>query len=236
MDLTIKKMIETSFLDWDGKIVTTLYVPNCNYRCPYCHNWPLFQNPDEFDDVPLEKIKEYLEAHRDFIDGICLTGGEPSIYKTLPEFLKMIKEMGFKIKLDTNGSDPELLRRVIDENLVDYVAMDVKTSLDEKYDKATGVNTNLDNVKKSISILMNSNIGYEFRTTVVPTIVEVEDVVKISRFIEGAKKYVLQQFVGPGSYMEEIANIEPFERPVFNEMVMEASPFVDEVLLRGNID
>lgn len=236
MELTIKKMIETSFLDWDGKIVTTLYVPNCNYRCPYCHNWPLFENPDEFENVGHDKIKKYLEEHKDFIDGICLTGGEPSLYTGVADFLKEIKSMGFDVKLDTNGSDPGLLQSLIDDGLVNYVAMDIKASLDERYHAAAGVEVNLDDVKKSISVLMGSGIGYEFRTTVVPTLVETEDVVNIAKFIEGAKKYVLQQFVGPGSYKEEIASIQPFERRVFNEMVMAASPYVGEVLLRGNVD
>ena len=235
MALTIKKMIETSFLDWDGKIVTTLYVPNCNFRCPYCHNWPLFENPDEFEDVDHSKIFDYLDGHRDFIDGICLTGGEPTLYPELEEFLTRIRKMGFQIKLDTNGSNPELLERLLEKELVEYVAMDIKSTLNERYDTATGVKTDLGNIKKSIELLMNSNIEYEFRTTVVPTIVEVEDVISIAEYIEGARKLVLQQFVGPGSYLEDVASIEPFERPVFNEMVLSASPHVEEVLLRGNI-
>ena len=144
--------------------------------------------------------------------------------------------MDFDIKLDTNGSDPDLLQSLIDDGLVNYVAMDIKASLDERYHAAAGVEVNLDDVKKSISVLMGAGIGYEFRTTVVPTLVETEDVVNIAKFIEGAKRYVLQQFVGPGSYKEEIAEIRPFERGVFNEMVMAASPYVGEVLLRGNVD
>ncbi len=235
MSVTIKKMIETSFLDWDGKIVTTLYVPNCNFRCPYCHNWPLFEKPDDFEDVKHEDVMKYLEAHKDFIDGICMTGGEPSLYPELPKYLRSIKDMGFLIKLDTNGSDPDLLQILIDEGLVDYVAMDIKTQLNGKYDAVSGVEIDIDKIKKSISILMGSGIDYEFRTTVVPTLVEVDDVVKIAKFIEGARKYVLQQFVGPGSYMEDIAAIEPYERPAFNEMVLEASPYVDNVIMRGNI-
>jgi len=235
MTLTIKKMIETSFLDWDGKIVTTLYVPECNFRCPYCHNWPLFENPDDFEDVDHSRIFEYLEGHRDFIDGICLTGGEPTLYPELEEFLITIRDMGFQIKLDTNGSNPDLLKALVEKKLVDYVAMDIKTSLNDRYDKASGVKTDLDSLKKSIRLLMESGIDYEFRTTVVPTITEIEDVVNIAEYIDGAKKLVLQQFVGPGSYVEEVASIEPFERPVFNEMVLSASPHVEEVLLRGNI-
>ncbi len=235
MALTIKKMIETSFLDWDGKIVTTLYVPNCNFRCPYCHNWPLFENPDEFEDVEHARIFDYLEGHRDFIDGICLTGGEPTLYPELEGFLGEIKKMGFQIKLDTNGSNPELLEALVEKDLVDYVAMDIKTSLDERYDRASGVKTDLDSLKKSIGLLMRSGIDYEFRTTVVPTIVENKDVNNIAEYIKGAKKLVLQQFVGPGSYLEEVAGIEPFERQVFNDMVLSSSQHVEEVLLRGNI-
>ena len=235
MALTIKKMIETSFLDWDGKIVTTLYVPNCNFRCPYCHNWPLFESPDEFEDVDHARIFKYLEGHRDFIDGICLTGGEPTLYPGLEGFLTTIREMGFQIKLDTNGSNPDLLEGLIKKKLVDYVAMDIKSSLNQRYDVATGVKTDLGSIKKSIGLLLTSDIGYEFRTTVVPTIVEVEDIINIAEYINGARKLVLQQFVGPGSYLEEVASIEPFERGVFNEMALSASPHVEEVLLRGNI-
>ena len=176
-----------------------------------------------------------FRSHRDFIDGICLTGGEPTLYPELEEFLITIKEMGFQIKLDTNGSNPDLLEALIKKNLIDYVAMDIKSTLNEGYDKASGVKTDLDSLKKSIRLLMRSGIDYEFRTTVVPTITEIEDVVNIAEYIDGAKKLVLQQFVGPGSYLEEVASIEPFERPVFNEMVLSASPHVEEVLLRGNI-
>jgi len=190
-------MIETSLIDWEGKIVSTLYLPLCNFRCPFCYNCELILRPDNFKDIPQKEIDRYLLERKDFIDGICMSGGEPTLYPDLPVYFKGIKEKGFLTKLDTNGTNPKLLKNLLDFNLVDYIALDIKSSLDfDNYSKAAGIKDKImmDKVKNSIELIMNSEIDYEFRTTVVPLLHSDETIMEIARYIAGAKKYVLQNF------------------------------------------
>jgi len=235
MSLQVKGFIETSFLDWDGKIVSTLYVPGCNFRCPFCHNSGLIENPNHYDTIPLEKIKSFMSEHKDFLDGICLTGGEPCLHKNsgLDDFLKQIKDLGFQIKFDTNGTDPEYLKKLIDQQLIDYVAMDIKGPLDERYDRLTGIKTDLDKIKQSIKIIMQSNLAYEFRTTVVPTLLDNKDMEDIAIELEGAKKIVLQQFVAENCWDEGLRKLKPYEKEKLEEMVKIMKPYVSNTLIRG---
>jgi pyruvate formate lyase activating enzyme len=195
--LDVKGFIDVSFVDWDGKGSSVVFVSGCNFRCPFCHNVNLVLYPEKLETIPFEFIEEQLKKQKDWIDGVCITGGEPTLYNRLPEYCLKLKQMGLLIKLDTNGTNPSLLKELIDRKLVDYVAMDVKAPLTkEKYSKATGINAEklLENVKQSIKTLMESNIDYEFRTTVVPTIHTVTDIEQICHQIKGCKKYVLQKF------------------------------------------
>jgi len=190
-------MIETSLIDWEGKIVSTLYVSSCNFRCPYCYNCDLVLHPNNFKNIPFEDINNYLLKRRDFIDGICMSGGEPTLYPDLPSYFKEIKDKGFLIKLDTNGANPKLLEDLLGLGLVDYIAMDIKSSLDfDNYSKAAGIRDKvlLEKVKDSIKLIMNSKVDYEFRTTVVPILHTEKTIIKIAKYISGAKKYVLQNF------------------------------------------
>ena len=230
--MKIKGMIEASFLDWDGKIVTTLFVPKCNFGCPYCQNWELIEHPENFEEIDFERIKKFLLSHKDFIDGICVTGGEPTIYEDLPDFIKKIKELGFLVKLDTNGSKPRMIKKLIDEKLVDYIAMDMKASF-EKYDAACGVKVDVESIKRSIEIIMNSKIEYEFRTTAVPGITDESDIENIAAFVRGAKKYVLQQFIPKNAMDEKLRNITPYEKDVFEKMMEKAKKYVENAMMRG---
>ncbi len=190
-------MIETTLIDWEGKIVSTLYLPLCNFRCPYCYNSELILRPDNFKNIPQKEIDSYLLERKDFIDGICMSGGEPTLYPDLPVYFKGIKDKGFLIKLDTNGTNPKLLKNLLDFDLVDYIALDIKSSLDfDNYSKAAGIKDKMmmEKVKDSIELIMNSEIDYEFRTTVVPLLHSEEIIMEIARYITGAKKYVLQNF------------------------------------------
>lgn len=190
-------MIETSLIDWEGKIVSTLYVSSCNFRCPYCYNCDLVLHPNNFKNIPFEDINNYLLKRKDFIDGICMSGGEPTLYPDLPSYFKEIKDKGFLIKLDTNGANPKLLEDLLGLGLVDYIAMDIKSSLDfDNYSKAAGIRDKilLEKVKDSIKLIMNSKVDYEFRTTVVPILHTEKTIIKIAKYISGAKKYVLQNF------------------------------------------
>lgn len=230
--MKIKGMIEASFLDWDGKIVTTLFVPKCNFRCPYCQNWELIEHPENFEEVDFERIKKFLLGHKGFIDGVCVTGGEPTIYEDLPEFIKKIRDMGFLVKLDTNGSKPGMIKKLIDEKLVDYIAMDMKASF-EKYDTACGVKVDVESIKRSIEIIMNSKIEYEFRTTAVPDITDESDIENIADSVKGAKKYVLQQFIPKNAMDEKLRNVTPYEKDVFEKMMEKAKKYVKNAMMRG---
>ena len=202
--MQVKGFIETSFIDWDGRISSVVFTPGCNFRCPFCHNAELVLRPEEHEDYPRDAIFGFLREHNDFIDGVVITGGEPILQPDLKDFCKEIKTLGIGVKLDTNGTDPTLLKELIGEKLVDYVAMDYKAPIDE-YRKAVGVETDTKKITESISILMNSGIDYEFRTTVVSGIHTKEDVEKISRELKGAKLLVLQKFF-PGHCLDPSLN------------------------------
>lgn len=231
----IKGFRETSFLDWDGKITSVLYLPGCTFRCPFCHNSGLIENPDQYDNVEPETIFRFLVDKKDFIDAVCLTGGEPCLHEKngLPELLRQIKKIGMLVKLDTNGSFPGCLKRLAEARLLDYVAMDLKAPLDERYFKASGVKKYLPEVKESAKFLLESELDYEFRTTVVPGLISLADLPVLAAGVEGAKKLVLQQFVPDNCWDPAFRQIRPYEREVLEAMVAEAKPYVKEVVLRG---
>jgi pyruvate formate lyase activating enzyme len=195
--MDVKGFVDISFVDWDGKIATVLFLPTCNFRCPFCHNVNLVLYSDKMESIPFEFIEGQLEQQEGWADGVCITGGEPTLHGDLPELCSKIKQMGFMVKLDTNGTNPAMLKELMDMKLVDYVAMDIKAPLTtEKYSEATGVDAEklLENVKESIRLLTEHGIDYEFRTTIVPSIHDLEDVKEICRSLKGCKKYVLQKF------------------------------------------
>ncbi|MFH1361314.1 MAG: anaerobic ribonucleoside-triphosphate reductase activating protein [bacterium] len=235
MSLQIKGFIETSFLDWDGKVVSTLYVAGCSFRCPFCHNSGLLFTPEKYELVPWEKIAAFLLERRDFIDGICLTGGEPCLHQEngLFEFLRQIKKLGFQIKLDSNGYQPECLEKIIAEKLVDYVAMDLKGPLDKRYDQLSGVKTDLSKIRSSLAIIQRSGLDYEFRTTVVPTLLYNGEIEAMAEEIKGAKKFVLQQFVPDHCLSGSLREIKPYSREKFVELAELAKKFVPNTCLRG---
>ena len=195
--MDVKGFIDTSFVDWDGKISSVLFLPSCNFRCPFCHNVNLVLCPEKLDTIPLEYIEDQLKQQKGWTDGVCITGGEPTLNNSLPELCSRIKKIGFMVKLDTNGTNPTMLKELLDRKLLDYIAMDIKAPLTtEKYSRATGVNAEklLENVKESIRLLMESGIDYEFRTTVVPSIHTLDDIKQVCLSLKGCRKYVLQKF------------------------------------------
>jgi len=193
--LEIKGYRQSSLLEWPGLIVDSIFVAGCDFRCPYCHN-PDLITADTVDSYDINEVLEEIEnrAKTNWLDGVSITGGEPTMSKRLPEFLKIIKAMGLKTKIDTNGSFPGVVQKLIDEKLIDYIAMDIK-AIPEKYHLAAGRKVDIKSIKKTIEIIISSGIDHEFRTTVVPTIVDVEkDIPKIAKMIKGAKRFYLQQF------------------------------------------
>ena len=183
-----------TLLDFPGAMACILFTKGCNLKCPFCHNGPLVLNKDKMGLISEEEIFEYLKKRKKILDGVVISGGEPLLQKDIKRFIIDIKKLGYKIKLDTNGTSPKLLKELIDESLIDYVAMDIKNVF-EKYPKITGCkNVNVDNIKRSIEVLKEEKVDYEFRTTIVKEFHEVNDIKKILTYI-GSSKYFIQNFV-----------------------------------------
>ena len=180
-----------TLLDFPETMACILFTKGCNLRCPFCHNGPLVLNNEKKGLITEEEIFEYLKKRKKILDGVVISGGEPLLQKDIKRFIVDIKKLGYKIKLDTNGTSPELLKELIDESLIDYVAMDIK-NIFEKYPKITGCkNVNVDNIMKSIEILKEEIIDYEFRTTVVKEFHNINDIKTILNYI-GDSKYFIQ--------------------------------------------
>lgn len=223
---------KTTLVDYPGLVACTLFVDKCNFRCPFCQNATLVLE-EEKNVISEREVLEFLNKRKKVLQGICITGGEPTLHTELKEFLPKAKELGYKIKLDTNGSRPDFVRELIDSKLIDYVAMDIKAPL-EKYDLAAGVKVNKEAIKESISLLLEGRIDYEFRTTVVPTIIELEDMPKIGELIKGAKAYYLQQFVNTVPLLDpEFEKIMPYSKETLQKMAEMVKPYVKKVGIRA---
>ncbi|MHA1243058.1 MAG: anaerobic ribonucleoside-triphosphate reductase activating protein [Candidatus Heimdallarchaeota archaeon] len=219
-ELEIKGYRQSSLLEWPGLIVDSIFLAGCNFRCPYCHN-PDLVALDIVDSYDINEVLAEIEkrAKTKWLDGVSITGGEPAMSKRLPEFLKITKEMGLKAKIDTNGSFPGVVQKLIDEELIDYIAMDVKAT-PEKYHLAAGKKVDIKSIKKTIAIIIDSGIDHEFRTTVVPGIVDVEkDISKIAKMIKGAKRYYLQQFRPIRCLDKEFEKLVPYNLGLLEEAV-----------------
>lgn len=234
-ELQIKGFIPSSLLDWEGNIVSTLFLPDCNFRCPFCHNAGLIEHPQTYETIPTTRVINYLIENRDFLDGVCITGGEPFLHQArgLFEFMKEIKGLGFRIKIDTNGSDATALNRALQEKLLDYVAMDIKAPLDERYAQLAGVKTDLNQIKQSIKIIRESGVNYEFRITVVPKLLDQEEIGNIAETVAGAKKLALQQFSPKLAWDEDFKSLQPYSTEKMNQLAEQAKEFVPNTVLRG---
>ncbi len=233
----IKGIIETSFVDWDGKIVSTIFLPDCNFRCGFCHNHKLVLDPESFDSISPAHMFRYWTKNKDFLDGVCITGGEPTLHKELPELCRDIKELGLKVKLDTNGTNPEVLRQLIGEKLLDYIAMDIKAPLEEdSYSDLTNVNLNdtFDMIKESIRIIINSGVDYEFRTTVIREKHSKEDIEAIAIALKGVRRYVLQKFQPKEVMDEEYKVYTSYNDEEMEEIAEVVKKYINEVKWRGN--
>jgi len=180
-----------TLLDFPGKVSCIIFTQGCNFKCPYCQNSGLIGHENEYL-IPEEEIFSYLKKRQGILDGIVISGGEPTVQKDLDQFMRKVKELGYQIKLDTNGSNPDLIKKLLDEELVDYVAMDIKNVLSE-YKDVTGVKVLEEKIKKSIKILQKSNIDHEFRTTIIKNIHDLDKILKICSYVKEDKMY-LQNF------------------------------------------
>ncbi len=204
---------KTTLIDYPGKVACTVFCVGCNFRCPWCYN-PELVLPREIKKHPKiieSEFFKFLKSRKGLIEGVVISGGEPTIHKDLSQLCKKIKKIGFSVKLDTNGSNPKMLKKLINNKLVDYVAMDVKAPLNsQKYNKAVGKKINLKKLMESIKIIKESGVNYEFRTTLVPSINNLDDIVEIAKEIFPAKRYFLQNFEPKKTIKERCKKIKPY--------------------------
>ncbi len=183
-----------SLVDYDGYASATLFCGGCNFRCPFCHNGELVLNAKLYDEYHEEEIFSYLRKRTKLLDAVTISGGEPTLYNDLPELITKIKEIGYKVKLDTNGTNPQMLEYLIDNNLLDYVAMDIKSSK-SNYPQAIGLDFFPQSVERSVEILLQGRVEYEFRTTLVSEFITIEDIYRMREWLKGAKRLFLQKFI-----------------------------------------
>ena len=217
---------KTSLIDFPDRISSILFTPGCNLRCPYCQNWRIVVNP-QGPFLSEDDALAILESRKKFIDAVVITGGEPLIHKDAPIFIRKLKKRGFAVKLDTNGFFPKLLEKCLKH--VDYVAVDVKTSL-EKYHLLGAKETG--SLLETINLLKNRKVEYEFRNTVVPGIVDEEDIAKMGELVRGAKRFAFQQFIPDNALDVRFRKIQPYPPETIKRFAKIMNKYVNEVILR----
>lgn len=248
MSLNIQGLQKTTLLDYPGHVAATIFLGGCNFKCVFCHNMDIVNT----NNAPLyseQDILSFLKKRAGILDGVCITGGEPTLYKDLPEFIKEIKNLDLLVKLDTNGTNPEMVEYLINNSLIDYIAMDIKSSPD-KYDEICGFSNNANNnndldshnntfshkinkdaLKKSVHLIINSNIPYEFRTTIVKEYHDIDTMTKIGEMLNGSENYFLQSFVD-SDYVPN-HDLHPCDIDTLNDFVNVLKPFIKNVSVRG---
>ncbi|MBN2421233.1 anaerobic ribonucleoside-triphosphate reductase activating protein [Candidatus Woesearchaeota archaeon] len=230
--MIIKGFQETTMIDYPGHIAAIVFVPRCNFRCPFCYNKSLVNNSDELKEINEEEILNFLKKRKKLIDGIVITGGEPTLYADLTDFASKVKEIGLLVKIDTNGTNPDLIKKLLEKKLVDYIAMDIK-NCPEKYEKTAGMGVDVEKIKKTVQIIMDSGIDYEFRTTCLPLIIGKEDFVKIGEWLKGAKKYCIQQFKPLGELIDaSLMNETSYSHDALIELKTLLEPYFKKVEVR----
>ncbi|MEA3224090.1 MAG: anaerobic ribonucleoside-triphosphate reductase activating protein [Thermodesulfobacteriota bacterium] len=230
--MRIGSIQRSSLIDYPGKISAIVFTIGCNFRCPYCHN-PELVDPGLFPDpVPEEEVIRFLERRKGKLDAVVITGGEPALQDDLLDFMARIKKMGYLVKLDSNGSRPEIIEEAISRGVVDYLAMDVKAPLD-KYQDVTKSNINTDSIISSIDKIMGSSLDYEFRTTILRPLLTCDDILEIGHLIKGARTYVLQMFVPTKTLDPKLPSGEAFSDDEIRVLKDKLSNrFVDRCIVR----
>ena len=220
-----------TLLDYPGRLACTIFLGSCNFRCPFCQNSGLVLAPEQEPTVPLEEIMETLKKRRGILDGVCITGGEPTVSRELPEIVKEIKKLGYAVKLDTNGTNPGMVKTMVEKGLLDYVAMDIKNS-PEKYRETAGVeNITLEAVCETVEFLKSGKIEYEFRTTVTRELHKKEDFLKIRKWLSGSRRYFLQAYQESEQVIRPIYSSYSKEQlENFRQLLLEE---IEQVELRG---
>lgn len=229
--MILGSMQRFSLIDYPGKICAIVFTQGCNFRCPYCHN-PELVNPKEFaESIAPDEIFSFLERRRGKLDAVSITGGEPTLQENLAGFIRNIKDLGYLVKIDTNGSMPEVLEELMGEKLLDLIAMDVKAPLD-KYKKTVKASVDTRRIEESIHLIMNSGIDYEFRTTIVKSLLDEADIKKIGTVIKGADRYVLQKFVPSKTLNPKFMNAATFTDEEIERTAKSLEKLVGSVITR----
>lgn len=222
---------KTSLIDYPGKISAVIFTRGCNYRCPYCHNPELVDASSLTDLFSEEELFSWLDRRKGMLEGVSITGGEPTLQPDLIPFMQKIKNLGYLVKLDTNGSSPAVLASAVREGLVDYIAMDIKAPL-AGYHEAAGRQVDTSAIGMSIGIVTEAKVAYEFRTTLVSGLLCVDDVIEIGNMIKGASCYALQRFV-PSKHLDPAyLNAAPFTDEEISGLVQALKPLVGRLIVR----
>ncbi len=236
--IEIKGFNKYSLIEYPGKISAVIFLSRCNFRCPFCQNPDLVLNYKSLPSIDPEEILNYLSLNKKWVDALSITGGEPTLHEDLPDFIKEIKKKGFLVQLETNGTNPQMMEELIKKHLINYVSLDVKAPLiRDKYREVSGINTKennlLEKVKESIKILLNSKIDYEFRTTVVPILLNKEDIITLATQIKGAKKYALQQFVPQKTLNKDYEKVKPYSKEELKKIKEKIKSYFEICEIRG---
>lgn len=223
--MRIAAIQKTTLLDYPGKLACTIFLPGCNLRCPFCHNGSLvLPERMEAGSVSEDALMEFLEKRKGVLDGVCITGGEPTGYDDLPALIRKIRQMGFLVKLDTNGTNPQMLQNLMEEQMLDYIAMDIKNCPDRYRETCGGIDV-LSKVRRSVQLLMGGHAEYEFRTTVVKPFHDVQAMTQIGKWLHGAKRYFLQMFVDSGNLVGQgIAPLSEVQIRALHQAVLAEIP------------
>ncbi len=227
--MNVQGFQKLTLLDFPGKTACTVFTGGCNLRCPFCHNASLVLSPRRWQNQT-EEVMAYLKKRQGILDGVCITGGEPLLQPDLADFIREVKKLGFAVKLDTNGSDPDALFQLLKTGLCDTVAMDVKSS-PQGYEKAIGTSLPIERFLRSIDIIRESGVPHEFRTTLVKGVHRLEDMDGIGELLSGEKRYFLQGFVDSGNLIGE--GMQPFSSDEMKEFLDRIRIYIPEAQLRG---
>jgi pyruvate formate lyase activating enzyme len=228
----IKGLEKLASKDFPGHISATVFVGGCNFRCPFCHNRELVLHPDELESFPVDYFTSFLDSREGWLEGVCITGGEPLIHEDLDVLMQLIKDRGLKVKLDTNGSFPSRLEAALDKGLVDSVAMDIKASKDD-YSRACGVNVNLDDIQRSIDLIAESGLDAMFRTTVVPGVIDEDTINAVCQWLPRKVVFQLQQFSPGNTLKPDFEKLEPYPPSRLRDMAAAAEKYFSEVRVEG---
>ncbi|MFW6007075.1 MAG: anaerobic ribonucleoside-triphosphate reductase activating protein [Bacillota bacterium] len=232
LDIKIAGFRKTSLMDYPDNISTVLFTQGCNCRCPYCHNPGLIGQEVEKNYMDLSYFRDFLKERQHLLDGVVITGGEPTLQKDIIPFIKNIKNREMKVKLDTNGSRSDILKKLMQAQLIDYIALDIKAPYN-KYKKITGNDNMVSEVKRSVELVLESKIPHEFRTTVVPDLHHKKDISKIADSIRGADKYYIQNFRSEITLDVELQDSREFPETKLEEFKKIAENYLEEVEIRN---